>query len=103
VIVDLYDAIDRMLWAIVAWIAIGAALATPVALLAAWAVTRAVKRAWRAARRSVGAGEPLCARLEPEQPESVPRDPEAAQRPSEALWALDPHDTGETPKPPVPV
>lgn len=47
-IVDLYDAIDRMLWAIVAWIAVAAAIATPVVLLAAWAVTRAVKQAWRA-------------------------------------------------------
>lgn len=47
-IVDLYDAIDRMLWAILAWIAIGAAIATPVLLVAAWAVTRAAKWAWRA-------------------------------------------------------
>lgn len=47
-IVDLYDAIDRMLWALLAWIAIGAAVAAPVLLLLVWAVTRAVKQAWRA-------------------------------------------------------
>jgi hypothetical protein len=56
-------------------------------------------RWWRTVRGALGSRKGLSARLEPEQPKSVPRDLEAAQRPSEALWALDPHDTGETPKP----
>jgi hypothetical protein len=47
VIVDLYEAIDRMLWALLAWIAVfaalGALLLLGVAAVVAWA--------WRAARR----------------------------------------------------
>lgn len=54
-IVDLYEAVDRMLWAIAVWIVAGAAVAAPVVLFAGWAVTRVVKWAWRAARRACGA------------------------------------------------
>ena len=50
-IVDVYEAVDRMLWALVFWIAVGSALAAPVVLAVAWAVWRIVKWLWRAARR----------------------------------------------------
>lgn len=76
-IVDLYDAIDRMLWAIVAWIAIAAALAVPVLLVVAWAVTRAVKRAWRVLCGARGAAD--C-------PEAAP-DPREAPEPADGRTA----------------
>lgn len=73
-IVDLYDAIDRMLWALLAWIAIGAALATPVLLLAAWAVARAAKTAWRALSGPCDASDAPDA--EPD-PQDAPEPPQA--------------------------
>jgi hypothetical protein len=85
VIVDLYEAVDRMLWAIAAWIAAGAAVAAPVALFSGWVVTRVVKWAWRAARRAWGSTAPrgaLGARLPASQPSSVPHGPDAPERAS---------------------
>lgn len=79
-IVDLYEAIDRMLWALLAWIAIGAALAAPVVLLAVWAVTRAVKAAWRAlygrVRASGGPDAGLDVRDAPEASDGRSSDPD---------------------------
>jgi len=77
VIVDLYEAIDRMLWAIVAWIAIGAALATPVLLVVVWAVTRVAKRAWRALSGPSGASN---------APDAAP-DPHDAPEPADGRTA----------------
>jgi hypothetical protein len=97
VIVDLYEAIDRMLWALLAWIVVGAALGTLLLL----GVAAVVAWLWRIARRSTGARKGLKGPLASSAATSdqIPDPP--AERPSEALWALDPHDTGETPKPPV--
>jgi hypothetical protein len=86
VIVDLYDAIDRMLWAIVAWIAIGAAIGTVLVL----GLLAGIAWAWRALR------ERLSARLRPSEPESdhIP-DPPAERRsaPHTPAWArTQPHD-----------
>jgi hypothetical protein len=50
VIVDVYEAIDRMLWALLAWIAVFAAVGTLLLL----AVAAAVAWAWRALRPSRG-------------------------------------------------
>jgi hypothetical protein len=74
VIVDLYEAIDRMLWALLAWIVAAAFVCTLLLL----GMAAGIAWAWRALRKR------LSARLRPEQPESVPRDPEAAERPSGA-------------------
>jgi hypothetical protein len=56
VIVDLYEAIDRMLWALFAWIVVFAAVGTLLLLSAA----AAIARAWRASRRRLR--RPLWAR-----------------------------------------
>jgi hypothetical protein len=93
VIVDLYEAVDRMLWALLAWIVAAAFVCTLLLL----GMAAGIAWAWRALRKRHSDH-----RSAPE-PESVPRAPEAVQRPPEARWALDRHDTGETPKPPVPV
>jgi hypothetical protein len=74
VIADVYEAVDRMLWALLAWIAVFAFVCTLLLL----SMAAGIAWAWRAPRkRSSGH------RSVPE-PVSVPRDPEAAQRPSGA-------------------
>ena len=74
-IVDLYDAIDRMLWAVFAWIVIAAVVAAPVALGVAAGLTWAVKRAWRSLSGPCGASEGA------EVARDVPEAPEASQGP----------------------
>ena len=82
-IVDLYEAVDRMLWAIAAWIAAGAAVVTAVGfglaalVWCAWTTVRrgvAAAAAWRGLRR--GSAAPLAA----SQPSSVPHEPDAPER-----------------------
>ena len=85
-IVDLYEAVDRMLWAIAGWIAAGAAVVTLLGYTLAalvWCAWTAVRRgvaaaaAWRGLRR--GSAAPLAA----SQASSVPHEPDAPERASE--------------------
>jgi hypothetical protein len=98
-IAEVVDTAIALGWALLAWIAVGAALGTLLLL----GVAAVVAWLWRIARRSTGARKGLKGPLASSAATSdqIPDPP--AERPSEALWALDPHDTGETPKPPVPV
>ena len=89
-IVDLYEAVDRMLWAIAAWIAAwiaaGAAVVTAVGYglaVLVWCAWTAVRRgvaaaaAWRGLRK--GSVAPLAA----SQPSSALHEPDAPERASE--------------------
>jgi hypothetical protein len=74
VIVDVYEAIDRMLWALLAWIAVFAAAGTLLLL----GTAAGIAWAWRALRKRHSG------RLAASEPASVPRDPDTAERPSGA-------------------
>lgn len=82
-IVDLYDAIDRMLWAIVAWIAVFAAVGTVVLLSGLALGMWAVKRAWRALSGPCGASDA------PEAAPDVRDAPEPADGRTAPRWAHD--------------
>jgi hypothetical protein len=85
VIVDLYEAVDRMLWAIAAWIAAGAAVVTLLGYgLAAlvWCAWTTVRRGVSGAMAARGARKPLSARLAASQAFGVPHEPDAPERAS---------------------
>lgn len=78
-IVDVMDAIDVLVTAIAVWIVVGVACATPVLLLAGWAVRWFLRAVWRLAVRWARRGS--CAGTG--APHSPPRDPVGIDTPPE--------------------
>jgi hypothetical protein len=83
VIVDLYEAVDRMLWAIAAWIAAGAAVVTVVG----YGLAALVWCAWTTLRRGVAAAAAWRGLRKPQAPA------EATQSPADGF-----RDAGEPPE-----
>lgn len=50
IVIEFLDAVDALAKALAVWFVVGAAIATPVVLVAGWAVTRVVKWAWQRIR-----------------------------------------------------
>lgn len=85
-IAEAVDTAATVGWAIVAWICVGAAVATGrgVGLVAGvWAVGRAVVSVWRALRK------PVTAPLAAEQPLRAARPAPNSPKPTAPRWACD--------------